>query len=146
VLIVTTAPCWLLFRPSHAPAPAPAQTQAAAPATSSVPAPATPKPAPAARKPAAALPSKAAAAAAGHPVWRVVAYTYRSQTLAESMVSKINQMHPDLKAEILRPQGKSTAYLVVLGGVMDHDQASKTESKAKHDGLPEDIYVQNFSR
>jgi hypothetical protein len=138
---------WLLFRPSHAPAPAPAQTQAAAPATSSVPAPATPKPAPAARKPAAALPSKAAAAAAaGHPVWRVVAYTYRSQTLAESMVSKINQMHPDLKAEILRPQGKSTAYLVVLGGVMDHDQASKTESKAKHDGLPEDIYVQNFSR
>jgi eukaryotic-like serine/threonine-protein kinase len=136
---------WLMFRPSHAPAPAPAQTQAAAPATSPVPPPATPKPAPATRKPTAALPSKPAAST-GHPVWRVVAYTYRSQSLAESMVSKINQKHPDLKAEILKPQGKSTAYLIVLGGAMDHDQAAKMEGKAKHDGLPQDTYMQNFSQ
>jgi hypothetical protein len=136
---------WLFFRPSHAPAPAPAQTQAAAPATSPVPAPAIPKPAPATRKPLAAQPSKSAASA-GHPVWRVVAYTYRSQSLAQTMVSKINQKHPDLKAEILKPQGKSTAYLIVLGGAMDHDEASKMEGKAKHDGLPEDTYIQNFSQ
>lgn len=134
---------WLFFRPSHAPAPA--QTQAAAPATSPVPAPATPKPAPATRKPLAAQPSKPAASA-GHPVWRVVAYTYRSQSLAQNMVSKINQKHPDLKAEILKPQGKSTAYLIVLGGAMDHDEASKMEGKAKRDGLPEDTYIQNFSQ
>jgi hypothetical protein len=140
---------WLLFRPSHAPAPAPAPTQAVAPVPSSAPpaakpAPSTPKPAPATSKHASVPPAKPAAAA-GHSVWRVIAYTYRSQTLAQNMVSKINQKHADLKAEIFRPQGKSTAYLVTLGGAMDHDQASKMVSKARRAGLPEDTYSQNFS-
>jgi hypothetical protein len=77
-------------------------------------------------------------------VWRVVAYTYKGQTKAEDMVSKINEKHSNLGAEVFRP--KSGDYLVTIGGPMEHDQATKMLDKARRAGLPEDTYVQNFSR
>jgi eukaryotic-like serine/threonine-protein kinase len=121
---------WLFFRPSSTPAPAPPQTQATAPATAPAPA----------RAPAA--PPAAPEAAAG---WRVVAYTYRSQTMAQDMVSKISEKHKDLRAEVFKPNAKGTAYLVTVGGAMDHDAAAKMVSKAKREGLPGDTYMQNFT-
>ena len=60
------------------------------------------------------------------------------------MVSKINAKHLNLGAEVLSP--KSGDYLVTIGGPMDRDQATKMLDKARRAGLPEDIYVQNFSR
>jgi eukaryotic-like serine/threonine-protein kinase len=147
---------WLLLRPHSVQAPVETPTQATAPATAPpAPAIATAKP-PVARPPA-AKPSPAAGASAarsaaatvpadGRTVWRVVAYTYRGQTKASDMVAKISDKHSDLGAEVFSPPGRGTVYLVTVGGAMDHDAAVKMRSKAQREGLPADIYVQNFSR
>jgi cytoskeletal protein RodZ len=145
---------WLLFRPSTTPAPAP-QTQAAAPALSPAPPPAKPtastpskpasssKAAPASSsKPTASTPAATHDAGAG---WRVVAYTYRSESLAQDMVNKINGKHADLHAAVFKPHSKGTAYIVTVGGAMEHDAAAKMVGKAKQEGLPQDTYMQNFS-
>jgi eukaryotic-like serine/threonine-protein kinase len=149
---------WLLMRPHSEPAPATAPQSAPQPVA---PPPVVAEKAPA-PKPAAATPSGAKAPAAkpakpspstlgttasgpeGRSVWRVVAYTYKGQTKAADMVSKINEEHSNLGAEVFTP--KSGDYLVTVGGPMDHDQATKMLDKAKRAGLPEDSYVQNFSR
>jgi eukaryotic-like serine/threonine-protein kinase len=151
---------WLLLRPHSTPTPTDAApqtaTQAAPPAPTPAPAPATPV----AKKPSAAKPSAAistprskpaAAAAAAAPsdarsIWRVVAYTYRGQSKAADMVSKIGEKHSDLDAEVFNPPGRGGVYLVTVGGAMDHDQAAKMLDKARRDGLPADSYVQNFSK
>ena len=149
---------WLFLRPSSAPAPAdtPPQTttQAAPPAAAPEPAPAPPVPQkPSAAKPSAAIStpkSRPAAVAAATPsdgraVWRVVAYTYRGQSKAQDMVARIGEKHSDLGAEVFDP-GRGGVYLVTVGGAMDHDQATKMLDKARRDGLPQDSYVQNFSK
>ena len=149
---------WLLMRPHTEPAPAsapPAATQPAAPAPAVVEKAPPPKPAatkPSAGKSSATKPAKplasapvtAASGAEGRSIWRVVAYTYKGQTKAEDMVSQINQKHANLGAEVFSP--KSGDYLVTLGGPMDREQATKMLDKARRAGLPEDSYVQNFSR
>jgi pyruvate/2-oxoglutarate dehydrogenase complex dihydrolipoamide acyltransferase (E2) component len=144
---------WLFMRPHSetAPPPAPqATTQPAAPAPAEVEKAPAAKPSAArssAAKPAKTSPSTPAAAAPGsegRSVWRVVAYTYKGQTKAEDMVSKINEKHSNLGAEVFSP--RSGDYLVTLGGPMDRDQATKMLDKARRAGLPEDSYVQNFSR
>jgi hypothetical protein len=89
-------------------------------------------------------PGTAASGAEGRSIWRVVAYTYKGQTKAEDMVSKINEKHSNLGAEVFSPRGGD--YLVTVGGPMDHDQATKMLDKARRAGLPEDSYLQNFSR
>jgi hypothetical protein len=149
---------WLLMRPHSEPPPATAPQTAPQPAT---PPPAVaenaPAPKPTAAKPSAAKapatkpvkpsplsPGTAASGAEGHSIWRVVAYTYKGQTKAEDMVSKINEKHSNLGAEVFTP--KSGDYLVTVGGPMDHDKATKMLDKARRAGLPEDSYVQNFSR
>ena len=68
----------------------------------------------------------------------------RDKRKAEEMVSQINEKHANLGAEVFAP--KSGDYLVTVGGPMDHDQATKMLDKARRAGLPEDSYVQNFSR
>ena len=60
------------------------------------------------------------------------------------MVSQINEKHSNLGAEVFSP--KSGDYLVTVGGPMDHDQAIKMLDRARRAGLPEDSYVQNFTR
>jgi hypothetical protein len=151
---------WLLMRPHSEPAPATAPQTAPQPAT---PPPAVaenaPAPKPLAAKPSAAKasatkptavkpsplsPGTAASGTEGHAIWRVVAYTYKGQTKAEDMVSKINEKHSNLRAEVFSP--RSGDYLVTVGGPMDHDQATKMLDKARRSGLPEDSYVQNFSK
>ena len=147
---------WLLLRPHSVQAPVETPTQATAPAPAPpAPAIATAKP-PVARPPAAKPSPSAGASAArsdaatvpadGRTVWRVVAYTYRGQTKASDMVAKISGKHSDLDAEVFSPPGRGTVYLVTVGGAMDHDAAVKMRNQAQREGLPADIYVQNFSR
>ncbi len=145
---------WLLMRPHSEPATATAPQTAAQPAAPPPPvveeAP-VPKPSAAkgpATKSSAVKPSSTPATSASGPegrsIWRVVAYTYKGQTKADDMVSKINEKHSNLGAEVFSP--KSGDYLVTIGGPMDHDQAIKMLDKARRAGLPEDSYLQNFSR
>ena len=151
---------WLLMRPHSEPAPATAPQTAAQPAApppavaEEAPAPKptaakpsaakTPATKPTAAKPSPLSPGTAASGAEGRAIWRVVAYTYKGQTKADDMVSKINEKHSNLGAEVFSPKGGD--YLVTVGGPMDHDQATKMLDKARRAGLPEDSYVQNFSR
>jgi hypothetical protein len=151
---------WLFMRPHSEPAPATPTAPVTAPQPVAPP-PVVAEKAPA-TKPAAAKPSAAKAPATkpakpspstpgtpasgpeGRSIWRVVAYTYKGQTKADDMVSQINEKHSNLGAEVFSP--RSGDYLVTIGGPMDHDQATKMLDKARRAGLPEDSYVQNFSR
>jgi eukaryotic-like serine/threonine-protein kinase len=151
---------WLLMRPHSEPAPATAPQTAPQPATpppavaesAPAPKPTAAKPSaaktsatkPTAAKPSPLSPGTAASGAEGRSIWRVVAYTYKGQTKADDMVSQINEKHSNLGAEVFSP--RSGDYLVTVGGPMDHDQATKMLDKARRAGLPEDSYVQNFSR
>ncbi len=151
---------WLFMRPHSEPAPATAPQAATQPATpppavvekapDAKPSAAKPSAArssaakPAAMKPSPSTPAASASGPEGRSVWRVVAYTYKGQTKAEDMVSQINEKHANLGAEVFTP--KSGDYLVTLGGPMDHDQAIKMLDRARRAGLPEDSYIQNFSR
>ncbi len=146
---------WLFMRPHSEPAPAAApQTTPQPVAPPPVVAEKAPATKPTAAKPAAAkgpaakpspsTPGTPASGPEGRSVWRVVAYTYKGQTKAEDMVSNINEKHSNLGAEVFSP--RSGDYLVTVGGPMDHDQATKMLDKARRAGLPEDSYVQNFSR
>jgi eukaryotic-like serine/threonine-protein kinase len=154
---------WLFMRPHSEPAPAPATVTAPVTAPQPVaPPPVVAEKAPAPKPAAAAKPSAAKAPATkpakpspstpgtpasgpeGRSIWRVVAYTYKGQTKAEDMVSQINEKHSNLGAEVFSP--RSGDYLVTVGGPMDHDQATKMLDKARRAGLPEDSYLQNFSR
>jgi hypothetical protein len=141
---------WLIFRPRSAPAPEngpQTSTQAAAPASLEAVAPPVTKPP--ATKPAPApapvhRPTSSATDSNGRPVWRVIAYTYKSQEQATDMVARISGQHPNLKVSVFNPPGRSGDYQVILGGDMDRDQAMKMLDKARSMGLPPDIYVQNF--
>jgi len=153
---------WLVFRSPSAPAPenapqtsAPAAAPAAAPEAVAPPAPnppATKSPAakPAATKPAPApgpvsRPTSSAADSNGRPVWRVIAYTYKSQQQATDMVAQISGKHPNLKVSVFNPPGRGGDYQVILGGDMDRDQALKMLDKAHSMGMPADTYLQNFT-
>ncbi len=154
---------WLFMRPHSETAPPTAPQATTQPAAPAAPAPAVvekaPAPKPMAAKPSAAkssatkpptvrpspsAPGPAASGPEGRSVWRVVAYTYKGQTKAEEMASQINEKHSNLGAEVFTP--RSGDYLVTLGGPMDRDQATKMLDRARRAGLPEDSYVQNFSR
>ncbi len=65
--------------------------------------------------------------------------------MAADMVSKITEKHADLHPAVFKPHAKGTAYLVTLGGPMDHDAALKMVSRAKRAGLPQDTFMENFS-
>jgi eukaryotic-like serine/threonine-protein kinase len=153
---------WLVFRSPSAPAPenapqtsapaaAPAAPEAVAPPPAAKP-PATKSPAakPAATKLAPApgpvsRPTSAAADSNGRPVWRVIAYTYKSQQQATDMVAQISGKHPNLKVSVFNPPGRGGDYQVILGGDMDRDQALKMLDKAHSMGMPADTYLQNFT-
>jgi eukaryotic-like serine/threonine-protein kinase len=148
---------WLALRPKSAPAPdntPPAPTQAVAPPSPEAPAPEA-KPSPETKTLPSAKPSPApahesrsaspAAVSNGRSVWRVIAYTYKSQQLATDMVAQLAGKHPNLKVSVFDPPGRSGVYQVILGGDMDRDQATKMLDKAHSMGMPADTYIQNFS-
>jgi hypothetical protein len=76
--------------------------------------------------------------------WRVVAYTYNRQDQAQHKADTIAQDHRDLHPEVFTPTGRAP-FLVTLGGPMTRDKAMTLRDKARNDGLPRDIYAQNYT-
>jgi hypothetical protein len=75
--------------------------------------------------------------------WRVVAFTYNREDQAQHKAQMLEQDHPDLKPEVYSPTGRAP-YLVTLGGAMSREDAFALSGKAKREGLPRDIYAQNY--
>jgi hypothetical protein len=80
----------------------------------------------------------------GHGQWRVIAYTYRHEQQANKKAATISQRHPELHADVFRPN-EASPYLVTVGGTMDRDEALTLAKKVRHEGLPRDTYAQNYS-
>jgi serine/threonine protein kinase len=120
------------------PAVPPMPVQVPAPVSAPLPKPVVPKfTAPAISKP---------SPVTGREIWRVIAFTYRSRDAAAGKVRQINQAHPGLNASVFEPEGKSSYYLVALGGRMTYEDAVRLQRSARDKGLPRDLYVQNYSR
>src|SRR5438270_7178094 len=125
------------------------ETPASAPAAQeSVPAAGT---SPTARADVESRPASSAGAVAGDASaagdsrgrWRVIAFTYNREDKAQEKVEEIAKSHPDLNPTIFRPNGHGP-YLVTLGGPMSREDAFGFSGKAKREGMPRDIYAQNY--
>jgi len=99
--------------------------------------------APAAETPA-PPPTPAASSTGMRDQWRVVAYTYNHQDQAQKKAATIAKRHPSLNPEVFTPNGHAP-YLVTVGGPMTRDEANAFKQKARADGLPRDIYTQNYT-
>ena len=75
--------------------------------------------------------------------WRVLAFTYRREDQAQHKATAIAQQHPELRPQVFTPTGGSP-YLVSLGGWMTYDEASALREKARSEGMPRDLYAQNY--
>ncbi len=98
--------------------------------------------------------TRAAAATRGHGLtgaavpsdssqWRVVAFTYNREAQAKQKAQAIAAKHPGLKPEVFSPSGRAP-YLVTVGGWLSADRAAALKSKARAEGLPRDVYAQNY--
>jgi hypothetical protein len=76
--------------------------------------------------------------------WRVVAYTYNHQDQAQKKVATIAKRHPSLNPEVFTPNGHAP-YLVTVGGPMSRDQAIAFKNRVRGEGLPRDLYAQNYT-
>ncbi len=140
-------------QPSHLATPNPAATAAAATpnkpsasrsvgsqASAIKPQQAAPVPTPANRAyPPAVIPN-----AGAKTLWRVVAYTYNREDQAQQKAETIRKHHPALGAEVFSPSGRAP-YLVTVGGPMSREAAVSFKAKARSQGLPRDLYTQNYS-
>ncbi len=167
-IVLVLGAVWYFLRGSHAKPAMPETTTASSNAsnpapgagdTTAAPTPATPAPEaaapaapptqmpPAAGQQRALDPASAPAAetaAGGNRVWRVVVFTYGDEARAQQRVKIILAKHPDLKPEVFTAGGHGP-YLVTIGGPMDRDEAVKTRSHARHEGMARDAYIQNYT-
>jgi eukaryotic-like serine/threonine-protein kinase len=139
VLVMLLA--WLFLRKDGA-------TKSSAPQDSSVTSPAVGGSAREAPVAVAAPGVKAPAAANGSaaPVgerWRVVAFTYNHEEQAKEKAQTVARRYPNLHPEVFSPSGHAP-YLVTLGGAMSRDEAFALVRTARSEGLPHDIYAQNY--
>jgi hypothetical protein len=118
--------------PQASSAPAPAVKSSAAPATAELRAPG-----------AADVSSMQPVVGTGHGQWRVVAFTYNHQDQAQHKAETMAKDHSDLSPSVFTPNGHAP-YLVTLGGPMSRAEAFALSGKAKREGLPRDIYAQNY--
>jgi hypothetical protein len=86
---------------------------------------------------------RAAPAGVDVPRWRVVAYTYNRQDQAQHKADQLAQKDAALRPEVFSPRG-GAPYLVTLGGAMTRQDAAAFREKAAGEGLPRDIYIQNY--
>lgn len=77
------------------------------------------------------------------PRWRVIAYTYNHQDQAQHKVDELMQKDASLRPEVFSPNS-GVSYLVALGGLMTREEAVAFRQKAASEGLPRDIYIQNY--
>jgi hypothetical protein len=75
--------------------------------------------------------------------WRVIAYTYNHEDQAKEKVGEIAGKHPELRPEVFTPTGRAP-YLVAVGGAMSRDEALAFVRRARGEGLPRDMYAQNY--
>jgi len=78
-------------------------------------------------------------------MWRVIAFTYRTQDGARHKAEQVNEKHPQLKANVFTPREKKGYYLVALGGRMTRDEAVRIQRLARADRVARDVYIQNYS-
>ena len=83
----------------------------------------------------------AAAPATGQ--WHVVAFTYNHEDQAREKAANLARQHPDLRLNVFTPNGRAP-YMVTVGGAMSREQAFALAGKAKREGLPRDVYAQNY--
>jgi eukaryotic-like serine/threonine-protein kinase len=98
------------------------------------------KPSAAANAPA---PLRTIASATSTGNWRVITFTYNREDQAQHKVEEIAQGHPDLNPSVFTPTGHAP-FLVALGGAMSREDAFALSGKAKREGLPRDVYAQNY--
>lgn len=125
-------------KPSAAPVPvaqesAPAATVAETKPARSVPAAAA----------STALPAVQTAGGPARGTWTVIAFTYNREDQARQKAAEIAQAHPDLNPTVFAPTGHGP-YVVALGGMMSKQDAFALSGKAKREGMPKDIYAQNY--
>jgi hypothetical protein len=73
----------------------------------------------------------------------VVAFTYNREDQARQKAAEIAQSHPDLNPTVFTPSGHAP-FLVTLGGPMSMQDAFALSGKAKREGMPRDVYAQNY--
>ncbi len=102
------------------------------------------------REPAAATGGGRAARAAAEPAaesttgqWRVVAFTYNREEQAKEKAAALGKAHADLQFGVFTPTGRAP-YLVTIGGQMSRQEAFALSGRAKREGLPRDVYAQNY--
>jgi eukaryotic-like serine/threonine-protein kinase len=75
--------------------------------------------------------------------WRVIVFTFNHEDQARQKAATIAQSHPDLNPSVFTPTGRAP-FLVALGGPMSKQDAFALSGKAKREGLPRDVYAQNY--
>ena len=75
--------------------------------------------------------------------WRVIAFTYNREDQAKQKMAEIAQSHPDLTPAVFTPPGRAV-FVVTLGGPMSKEEAFAFSGKAKREGMPQDVYAQNY--
>jgi hypothetical protein len=78
-----------------------------------------------------------------HGRWRVIAFTFNYEDQARQKAAEIAGSHPDLSPTVFSPTGRAP-FLVALGGAMSKQEAFALSGKAKREGLPKDVYAQNY--
>jgi serine/threonine protein kinase len=100
------------------------------------------RPQPTSRQPAHVPPRGANANANGN--WRVIAFTYNESSQAQAKADHLGQQNPSLHFEVFSPRGHSP-YLVAVNGFMTREDAFALRNKLRGNGLPRDIYAQNYT-
>lgn len=90
-----------------------------------------------------AAPEENANARSATGQWRVVAFTYNREGQAREKAASLAARHADLHPDVFTPTGRAP-YLVTLGDGMTREDAFKLAGKAKREGLPRDVYAQNY--
>lgn len=78
-------------------------------------------------------------------VWHVIVYTFNHQEQAQHRAEAMAAQHQDLQPQVFSPTG-GAPYFVALGGGMSRRDAYFLRNKARAAGLPQDTYMQNYSR
>ena len=144
---------FLLFRTGHRSPSSTASSPPPSVPTNAAPMPAVPSPAPAWPTKTLSPDAKANTAAATpavlgaqrRTIWRVVLFTYNREQDAEKKAKFANAKKAELHAEVFSPSGSGKPYLVVAGGRMTREEATRERLRAIRAGMPRESYIQNYS-
>ncbi len=78
-------------------------------------------------------------------VWHVIVYTFNHQEQAQHRAEIMGARYGAMQPQVFTPTG-GAPYFVTLGGGMNRRDAYFLRNKAREAGLPQDTYMQNYSR